>query len=330
MKLCTFSLWTPLGMIQRVGVKTDTGVIDTAAARISFLERLMPYAAASRVGAAQAPTDMIALLAGGPVTLEWIEEATQDILARGVLETSAGERTVYELGAITLLAPVPRPPGVSNFSSWPAHIKHANSAGFSLAIPDKDQGPQSFWKANADSVTGPGTTLDYPPYATALDVECELVAIVGTGGKNLSEDHAAAAIGGYTIMNDVSVRDVQIREMKSGRGPSKGKDFDRAYPMGPWLVTADEIGDVADLTLSLSVNNERWSSAHSSEMAFSFPQMLAYLSQGQTVLPGHVISSGSYPGGSGFDLERGLNPGDLVELSISRIGSLINTLARKA
>jgi len=329
MKLCTFSLWTPIGKLQRVGVKTDAGVLDVTAARISFLEKMMPYATASRVGTAQAPADMIAILAGGATAVDWIEEAIRDILSRGTTETSAGERTLYDIGAITLLAPVPRPPALTNFNCWPAHIQHANAEGFSLAIPDKDTGPQSFWKGNADSITGPGVTLEYPPYANILDVECELVAIVGTGGKNLSESQAEAAIAGYTIMNDVSVREIQMLEMKSGRGPAKGKDFDRAYPLGPWLVTADEIGDARDLTLSLSVNNEEWSSAHSRDMAFTFPQMLSYVSQGQTIHPGHIISGGSYPGGSGFDLERTLAPGDLVELKISRIGSLINTLARE-
>jgi 2-keto-4-pentenoate hydratase/2-oxohepta-3-ene-1,7-dioic acid hydratase in catechol pathway len=330
MKLCTFSLNTPVGMIRRVGVHTAIGIIDATAARISFLEKLVPSPTASRVGSAQAPADMIAILAGGAIVLEWIQEATQDILSRGASATLCGERTLYDMNEIALLAPVPRPPALTNFNCWPTHIKHANMAGFSLGIPDKDLGPQSFWKGNADSITGPGMTLEYPPYANALDVECELVAVVGIGGKNLSEYQAAKAIAGYTIMNDVSVRDIQMREMKSGRGPAKGKDFDTGNPLGPWLVTSDEVGDPRSLTLSLIVNNEQWSSADGTEMAFTFPQMLSYVSQGQTIYPGHIISGGSYFGGSGFDLKRTLAPGDVVELKISRIGSLINTIGRQS
>ncbi len=166
-----------------------------------------------------------------------------------------------------------------------------------------------------------------PGYAAALDVECEMAAIVGLGGKDLAVDEARRAIAGYCIFNDVSIRDIQKREMEFGLGPTKGKDQDAGNILGPWLVTADEVGDPRGLRMSLHVNDEEWSAYNTARMEWSFAELLAYLSQGQTIQPGQVVTSGSYPGGSAMDLGRFLKPGDFVELRIDRLGSLINQIA---
>lgn len=329
MKLVTFAIDTPIGQLRRVGVQAPTDIIiDATAARIALLELLCPPSTALRVGTAQVPPEMIDILASGPQGLNWIRESVDSALSLGQKKTAGGQRTIYAFDEVKLLAPIPRPPGLSNFNAWPDHIKHANSTakGFQLGVPDKAKGPQSYWKGNADSFAGPGTVLELPDYATELDVECELVAIVGTGGKNLSIEQAQEAIAGYSIMNDVSAREIQFREMRDGRGPSKGKDFDGGNVLGPCLVTADEIGDPQSLDFSLHVNGEKWSEQNASGMAFTFPQMLAYLSRGQTIHPGHVITGGSYFGGSGLDLKRKFHPGDVIELQISKIGSLVSTM----
>lgn len=329
MKLCTFSVGTPVGEVRRVGVATPAGVVDGTAARVAYLERTCRPAVALRVGMAQVPPDMIEVIGAGPVGREWLEEAVSALMSSGQPATVGGQKTLYELADIRLLAPVPRPPGMSNFSAWTAHIEHAQSKGVNLGVPRKDLGPKSYWKGNADSFVGPGVVLEYPSYAQELDVECEVVAIVGTGGKDLSLEQAEKAIAGYSIFNDVSIRHIQLEEMKSNRGPSKGKDHDGGNVLGPWLVTSDEVGDPMDLQMSLIVNNDQWSTYTAREMAFSFPQMLSYLSRGQTIHPGHVLTAGSYPGGSGFDLERTLHPGDVIELKVSKLGSLINKIGRK-
>jgi len=159
-------------------------------------------------------------------------------------------------------------------------------------------------------------------------VECELVCVVGTGGKDLDLKAAERAIAGYTIVNDASVRDIQREEMKTGRGPSKGKDFDTGNGMGPWLVTRDEIGDPRSLHLSLHINGKQVSESSAQGMVWSFPEMLSYLSMGQTVFPGQVISAGCYSGGSAMDLGLHLSPGDRVEFRISGIGSLRCTIGQ--
>lgn len=326
MKLGTFAVATPVGPLQRVGVATASGIVDATAARIAFLERLMPAETAARVGTAQVPPDMLAILGSGAVGKAWIAEAVEQVARQGRDATADGRRLVYAENEIRLLAPVPRPPAVANFSVWPAHTESAQAHGFNLGVNKAENEVKPYWKGNPDSFVGPGVPLQRPPYADELDVECELVCIVGTGGRDLDVAAAGAAIGGYTIVNDVSVRSIQRDEMKSGRGPSKGKDFDTGNVMGPWLVTPDEIGDVRQLRLSLHLDGEELSSSTAETMVWSFPEMLAYLSKGQTIRPGQVISAGCYAGGSGLDVGRRITPGSVVELRISKIGSLINPI----
>lgn len=326
MKLCTFGVSTPLGLLERVGVMTDQGMVDATVARQALLERQMPAIAAHRVGEAQVPCEMIAFISGGQVALDWLQEAVESLLAHGMAATAGGVRILYPLDDVTLLAPIKRPPGITNFSVWPAHSASAASLGIELASNTVEALVKPYWKGNPDAVVGPGVVLQRPPYAEVLDVECELVCIVGTGGRDL--DHAAAtrAIVGYSIMNDVSARERQAAEMKFGRGPSKGKDFDNGYPLGPWIVTADELGDPKQLRMSLLVNGVERSACDTAGMIWSFPEMLSYLSVGQTIQPGMIISGGCYPGGSAHEVGVHLQSGDRVEMRVSKIGGLVNTI----
>jgi 2-keto-4-pentenoate hydratase/2-oxohepta-3-ene-1,7-dioic acid hydratase in catechol pathway len=327
MRLGSFSVATPLGAMRRVGMDTEAGVVDATAARIALLERNgLPRAAAERVGGAQVPPDMVEIIGAGAPAMEWLREAVEAVLTHGQAATASGQTVLHRPEDITLLAPVPRPPGIANFSCWPAHGAAGAARGSSLRPAEEGSGILPYWKGNPDSVVGPHTVLEPPPYEGELDVECELVCIVGTGGRDLDRVAAARAIAGYTIVNDTSARSRQWLEMKTGRGPAKGKDFDGGNVMGPWLVTPDEVGDVRGLRLSLHVNGEELSSADSAGMSWDFEEMLSYLSQGQTIRPGHVISAGCYHGGCGKDLDRSFKPGDVVELRISRIGALVNRI----
>ena len=326
MKLCTFGVKTPLGLIERVGVHTEQGIVDATAARQAWLERSMPLAAAQRVSAAQVPSDMITLIGSGQLALDWLQEAVDALLLTGVSTTSDGICTIYQPSVIQLLAPVKRPPGIINFSVWPAHSASAASLCIELAANTAQALVKPYWKGNPDAVVGPDTLLFRPPYAEVLDVECELVCIVGAGGRNLDRAAAQRAIVGYSIMNDVSARERQSAEMKFGRGPSKGKDFDNGYPLGPWIVTADELGDIKQLRMALLVNGVEHSACDTKDMIWDFAEMLSYLSVGQTVQPGLVISGGCYPGGSAHEVGVHLKSGDRVEMRISKIGSLINTI----
>lgn len=328
MKLGTIAIASPTGVSHRIGIKHPLGVVDASSVRTAWHERRLPALAAERVGLAEVPPDMLELIACGDIAFEWISEAIDSVIAAGTSHTSRGARIIYAPEEVKLLAPVPRPAGVANFSVWPAHTASGAAHGFNLSRASEESGVKPYWKGNPDSYVGQDAVLEYPPYASELDVECELVCIVGTGGKNLDVDAAERAIAGFTIVNDASVRDIQREEMKTGRGPSKGKDFDTGNGMGPWLVTRDEIGDPRGLHLSLHVNGQQVSESGAEGMVWSFPEMLSYLSMGQTVFPGQVISAGCYAGGSAMDLGLTLAPGDRIELKISRIGSLRCTIGQ--
>jgi len=327
MRLCSFSVATPIGPLCRIGLDTPQGILDATAGRAAMLERRLPAAAARRIAEAEVPPDMLAFLGTGPLAMEWLAEAAKVVLAAGDTATADGQRLLHRPEDVTLLAPVPRPPGVACFVTWKAHIEEAAAKGFALKWPEPGSEIRPYYKANPDAVAGPGTPLRMPGYATALDVECEMAAIVGLGGRDLSVEQAGRAIAGYCIFNDVSIRDIQKREMEFGLGPTKGKDQDAGNILGPWLVTAGEVGDPRSLRMSLHVNGEEWSAYDTARMEWTFAELLAYLSRGQTVRPGQVLTSGSYPGGSAMDLGRSLKSGDVVELRIDRLGSLVNPIA---
>jgi 2-keto-4-pentenoate hydratase/2-oxohepta-3-ene-1,7-dioic acid hydratase in catechol pathway len=329
MKLCTYEVVTPVGRLRRTGIVTDAGIVDACAVRTAFLERSLPARAAARIGAAQAPIDMIALIGSGPLAVEWLGEALQVVLPSGTEQTSDGQRILHARDAVRLLAPVPRPAGIANFSVWPAHSADAASRGVTLAPATAGAQVKTYWKGNPDSVVGPDTVLEVPPYADTIDVECEFGIVVGMGGRDLDRAGAQRAIAGYTILNDVSARDVQLIEMKSGRGPSKGKDFDTGNVMGPWIVTPDEITDPKSLTMSLVVNGQELSRCGTDGMVWEFAEMLSYMSTSQTIYPGQVLSAGCYAGGSAREMKCILKPGDLVELRITGIGVLRNTIGGK-
>jgi 2-keto-4-pentenoate hydratase/2-oxohepta-3-ene-1,7-dioic acid hydratase in catechol pathway len=330
MKLGTIEIVNTLGRHRRVVVETEAGLVDATAARVSLLERSYPAVAARRVGEAQVPANLTDIIAVGRLGLDWIREAVDAVVAGGIDRTAGGQRTIYQVSEVSLLAPIPCPPAIVCCTTWEHHIKASESRGGSVRWPEPGSPLKGFYKANAGSVAASGTIVPIPPFADDdLDIECELAAIVGTGGINLSKAEAIDAIAGYCVFNDVSFRKRQRAEMLLGLGPTTGKDSDGANILGPWLVTADEVGDVSDLTMSLHVNGEMWSSMNTREMAWPISDVVSYLSQGQTLHPGHVVTSGSYPGGCGSDLGRKLHPGDRFEVKITALGSLANQFASR-
>lgn len=329
MKLATFAIHSAAGTCTRVGVVTTAGIVDATAARCSLLEKSLPRSAAERIARAEVPAEMTAVLEMGRVAREWIEESVNRVVAMGIERTGTGQKTIHALGEIQLLAPIPRPPAMFNFNFWPGHRTATAKRGMSMQAPQAGVHLGSFWKGNPLSFVGPDAVLEIPSYATEIDVECEIAAIIGEGGKDLDEDQAKNVIAGYTIFNDVSVRSLQTAEMNQGRGMSKAKDFDTGNVMGPWIVTPDELDSPRDLRYSLHVNGEQWSSAMGEEMQGDLPEVIAFLSRGQTLLPGCIVATGAYAGGSGFDLGRTLAPGDTVELRISGIGSLVNRIGQQ-
>jgi 2-keto-4-pentenoate hydratase/2-oxohepta-3-ene-1,7-dioic acid hydratase in catechol pathway len=179
---------------------------------------------------------------------------------------------------------------------------------------------------NVDAIIGPDEPIVYPEHLTdELDHELELAVIIGKAGKHFDADEAAGYIAGYTIFNDITARDIQRREMRSGVF-SFCKAIDTFCPLGPWIVTPDEVGDPHDLEMRLRVNGELRQESHSGNMSVTIPQIIAHYSA-LGYSPGDIISTGTVSGVAGFSenaAELYLRPGDVVECEIERVGRLSN------
>jgi 2-keto-4-pentenoate hydratase/2-oxohepta-3-ene-1,7-dioic acid hydratase in catechol pathway len=225
-----------------------------------------------------------------------------------------------------LLAPL-RPRSLRDFLAFEGHLRNAY-ARLERPIPAEWYDIPAYYKGMPDTVIGPGDEVPWPAWSEHLDHELELAAVIGAGGRDLRAQDAAAAIFGYTIWNDVSARDVQTRELPVGMGPGKAKDWDGSNVLGPCIVTADEL-EGSGLAMRVCVNGELWGESSSAEMHHTFADLIAYASRSQTLYPGEVLGSGTAPGGSGLELDRWLQPGDVVELEVEGIGVLRNRIGRK-
>ena len=241
---------------------------------------------------------------------------------------------VVDLDAVHLLAPIPHPTTVRDFYAFEQHVRTARQRRGLEMDPDWYELPV-FYFSNPYAIGGPHDVVAIPPGCAEMDYELEVAAVVGMGGADLDPEDAQRNIAGYCVMNDWSARDVQRREMKLSMGPVKGKDF--ATSIGPMLVTPDELDDVRrehsfDLAMTASVNGLEYSRASLADVYWSFGEMLAYASRGTRVEPGDIIGSGTCGTGCilelsmvhGHDRYPWLVPGDVVELTVERLGTLRN------
>ena len=277
----------------------------------------------------------IQALAAGTRMLDLLGDGG-DRLARAGEEATTNPAEVFELSAVELMAPVPRPPSVRDFYAFEQHVKTARARRGLDMDPDWYELPV-FYFSNPAAVLGPFDDVAVPPGSRELDYELEVAAIVGRGGADLDPEVAERHIAGFCVMNDWSARDVQRREMKLSMGPVKGKDF--ATSLGPLMVTADELepfrrGRAYDLAMTASVNGREYSRASLADIYWSFGEMLAYASRGTEIVPGDVIGSGTC--GTGCILELSLvhgeaeypwlEPGDLVALEVEQLGRIASTV----
>jgi 2-keto-4-pentenoate hydratase/2-oxohepta-3-ene-1,7-dioic acid hydratase in catechol pathway len=247
-----------------------------------------------------------------------------DMVAFIAAGAPAGPRRPVE-GA-RLLAPL-RPRSLRDFLAFEGHLKGALGR-LGRPIPDEWYEVPAYYKGLPDTVIGPDEEIPWPAWTERLDHELELAAVIGRRCRDVPAGEAGDSIFGYTIWNDVSARDVQARELPIGMGPGKAKDWDGSNVLGPCLVTADEL-DAAHLRMRVSVNGELWGEDTTASMHWSFGDMIAYVSRSQTLHPGELLGSGTATGGSGLELDRRLEPGDIVELEVEGIGVLRNRIGRK-
>jgi 2-keto-4-pentenoate hydratase/2-oxohepta-3-ene-1,7-dioic acid hydratase in catechol pathway len=290
-------------------------------------------------GALPELSSMLSLIEAGPAAWEFAAG-----LVRG-----ASAASVRDAASCRLLAPLPSPPQIRDFMCFEKHVIQAFGAAFRMkatraANPEEKSAliaqaeafrPPPVWyerplyyKANRFSISGPGDTIRWPGYSRLMDYECELACVIGRAGTDIRREHALGHVFGYTIFNDFSARDAQGAEMPGGLGPAKGKDFDGANAFGPCIVTADEIPDPYDLPMIVRVNGEERSRGNSRDMHWKFEDLIAYVSQGETLRPGEILGSGTVGDGCGLESLRFLDDGDRVELEIPPIGVLENHVVR--
>ncbi len=232
-----------------------------------------------------------------------------------------GAPAVLPRDTVRLLAPVPRPRRIRDYLTYSDH-----AAGSGLPVPPAFTSMPICYKCNTETVIGPGEPLLWPSYTGQLDFELELGFFTSGGGVNLPPDQAAGLIAGVTIFNDVSARDIQLFEMSLSIGPSKGKDFCTA--MGPFVLTMDEVDEWA-VEMTARVNGETWATGTTRNRQFSFAEVLAWASLDEPVHPGEFLALGTVGGGCGLELDRWIQPGDLVELEASGVGVLSNPVGAR-
>ena len=228
---------------------------------------------------------------------------------------AAGERPgpSYPLPELRVLAPVPNPAKIICIVL--NYLDHAIEAG--AAVPEE---PVIFTKF-ATSIIGPDAPIVLPPVTKAVDYEAELAVVIGKKGKNVPEEEAMEYVAGYTVFNDVSARDLQFRDGQW----TKGKALDTFAPMGPYLVTADEVGDPHRLAIRLWLNDRLMQNSSTEKLIFKVPALISFLSQLFTLEPGDIIATGTPPGvGYARKPPVYLKPGDTVRITIETIGTLVN------
>ncbi|PWG80217.1 fumarylacetoacetate hydrolase family protein [Pararcticibacter amylolyticus] len=277
----------------------------------------------------------------GPVMMPLAGKVQKAITASGM--------EAYRVDQFNLMAPVPRPSSCRDAYAFRQHVASARRNRGLGMLPEFDQYPV-FYFTNHHSVTGPGPVECMPDHFEQLDFELEVAVVIGKAGKNIRAEEADDYIAGYMIMNDLSARTLQMEEMLLSLGPAKGKDF--ATATGPWLVTPDELepyliapqeghtGRSYALDMVCRVNGHEVSRGNTRDMNWTFAEIIERCAYGTEIFPGDIIGSGTV--GTGCFLELNgtaklkdpayqpvwLKEGDVVEMEITGLGILQNTITR--
>jgi acylpyruvate hydrolase len=275
----------------RLGALLDDSVVDLNAADAAL------------------PTDALSLIQGGSGLL--------DQARRVVRSATPKSRGVLPLGEVKLLAPIPRPPKIVCIGV--NYADHAAEAGRTLPAR-----PSIFLKAPS-TVIGPGEPIVRPTTTERLDYEVELAVVIGRTAKAVSRDEALEYVAGYTILNDVSARDLQ---RAADGGIILGKNFDTSAPMGPAITLVDELPDPSNLGIRTWINGELRQNGNTHNLIFDVPAIISFLSQQLTLEPGDLVATGTPAGvGLGMSPQIWLQPGDRIRMEIDGIGVLENHVA---
>ena len=256
----------------------------------------------------------------------------------------------HHINDVNLLAPIPNPNSLRDAYAFRQHVETSRKNRGLDMIKEFDEFPV-FYFSNHNAIYGPQDEIKcMPSHFEKLDFELEIAIVIGKEGRNLKANEASSYIAGYMIMNDVSARGLQMKEMKLNLGPAKGKDF--ASVIGPYLVTPDEIkdklidkgehGSIYDLKMSCFLNNQLVSEGNFKDMNWTFEQIIERVSYGATIYPGDIIGSGTVGTGCLLELngtekiidsnynEVWLKEGDVIKMKIDKLGEISNKIVSES
>ncbi|MBV9327604.1 MAG: fumarylacetoacetate hydrolase family protein [Chloroflexi bacterium] len=318
MKLVTFAVSGPTGSQRRLGALVGERIVDLTTAYATHLAEQTDEPTPRELAQLRTPPDLIGWLRGQHRSREAAEAALQ--FTRSRADDARGlddARLSFGRHEVRLLAPLPRPTSLRDFSIFAEHMTRREGG----APPKRDSWYRRppYYKGNPDSIIGPEDAIPFPYYSDKLDLELEIGIVVGRGGRNLSLDAARQAIAGYTILIDCSARDPYLFESEF-LGPGKMKDW--ATVLGPCMVTADEI-DEANLDVRICVDGEVWFEGNTSApRSFLAHHLVAYVSDNETLQPGDVLGTGTVSYSCSVDLHRWPQVGQRVTFEVAGIGTL--------
>jgi 2-keto-4-pentenoate hydratase/2-oxohepta-3-ene-1,7-dioic acid hydratase in catechol pathway len=320
MKLVTFN---PGSRQDRIGGIAPGGlIIDLNAAYALYLRNVQQEGAFYALADARVPADMRGLFENGDRGLDAARTAMEYAAKEGpAVKGPSGEAVFYQHAAVKIKAPIQPKKFFHTAGNFREHHEEAQKSGFSHPVL-----PWIVFFQNLDAIIGPDDPIIYPEHLTQeLDYELELALVLKKSGKHFGESEARDYIGGYVIFNDITARDIQRQEMKSGVF-SFCKAIDTFCPLGPHIVTADEIPQPNNLNMELRVNGKQRQKSHTGKMSVTVPEIVShYSSMGYSA--GDVMSTGTVSGVAAFSDDPKslyLKPGDIVECEIEKIGILRN------
>lgn len=328
-KLITFETGSPLMTIKRVGVLKETEVIDLINAYALYLLKMKSSSRAVETARMIIGEDMLSYIQGGSFSQEAANVALDFIQSKSAEQLQKNEigQITFPLTEVRLTTPL-QPVSIRDTLNCQVHFKNSLKEVGLTELPALFYERPFYYRTSHTAIAGPEDVVPWPSYGQKLDFELEFAAIIGKKGTNIPAEKAYEYIQGYTIFNDISIRDYQRKDMSTSMGPSKSKNFTNGNVIGPCIVTSDEL-DPSNIHLQARVNGETWSDSRSTDMHFSFAQLIEFISQEETLYPGEIICSGTMAFGCGLEMNRFLNPGDVVELEVEGIGILKNQIGNK-
>lgn len=331
MKVCTYIRQTPLGQFRRLGVFfNESTIVDVNLIWQKNLE-LQGFFNAKERAMETAPSLLSDFLThyqdSSTEILDETIDLFKDLSKQGILKTDDDADLSFDLkddDKVKLGCPIDK---INCYRDFYAHEKHV-AKGFEKRnepIPEAWYEIPAYYKGATAGFIGPEDIVPWPYYTKKLDYELEFGIVIGKDGKNIKAQNALDHVFGYTIFNDISARDIQKKEMAVRLGPAKGKDF--CSVVGPVIVTADEFnGKEPNLKMTATINGEVWSEGYTGDSHYTWAQMIEHAAKEEWLLATDFMGSGTVGTGCGLEIDKWIQPSDIIELEIEKIGKLKNII----